>query len=206
MYSLAVQSLAEGRAPVHLLHGCRGDAEADDNSKQAADMTASQFLVCLPSAPRLQVGAGQLGRACGHAASRADCQHMLVLCCAGDRARWHLSKLPCLVVTCLPACLPACLQCLCLSGGAASSVKFMPLAPLSWESLGWLWGVVRLQGLHNLYGLGGQEMEARAAQLCQDRLLFEHPGPERCCITVLAAGEGAAGGGGLAPAGPEHVG
>ena len=128
---------------------------------------------------------------------------MLLLCCAGAWARCHLlerSKPPCALR------FPTCLQRLRVSGGAASSVKFMPLAPLSRESLGWLWGVVRLQGLHNLYGLSGQEMEARAAQLCQDRLEFEHPGPERCCIRVLAAGEGAGGGGSLAPAGPEHAG
>ena len=50
-------------------------------------------------------------------------------------------------------CLPSAAQRLCLTGGAAASVKFMPVLPHARASLAWLWSVVRLQGLHNLYGL-----------------------------------------------------
>jgi len=62
------------------------------------------------------------------------------------------------------------LQRLCLTGPAAASIKFMPVAPTrhqptdphappapvypsGLESLQWLWSVVRLQGMHNLFGL-----------------------------------------------------
>jgi hypothetical protein len=45
------------------------------------------------------------------------------------------------------------MQRLCLAGGGAASVKFMPVRPHARDSLRWLWSVVRLQGLHNLYGL-----------------------------------------------------
>ena len=34
---------------------CRGDEEADENSKLAAEMTANHFLACLPACARLEV-------------------------------------------------------------------------------------------------------------------------------------------------------
>ena len=61
--------------------------------------------------------------------------------------------------TCLPAfslpSLPFCnpLQRLRLAGGAAASLKFMPVLPHARASLQWLWSVVRLQGMHNCLGL-----------------------------------------------------
>ncbi len=53
-----------------------------------------------------------------------------------------------------PLPLPSPLQRFRLCGPAAHSCKFMPVAaPRQRDSLKWLWSVVRLQGLHNLYGL-----------------------------------------------------
>ncbi|EFN53783.1 hypothetical protein CHLNCDRAFT_58449 [Chlorella variabilis] len=109
-----------------------GDEEADDNSKQAAEMTANHFLATLP-------------------------------CCSSRLERLRLE------------------------GAAAASTKFMPVLPHGRASLQWLWSVVRLQGLHNLYGLSGHEMQARQ-QLFGDRLSFryvpEHR-PQACAIQIV---------------------
>ncbi|KAL4419839.1 hypothetical protein ABPG75_006937 [Micractinium tetrahymenae] len=73
------------------------------------------------------------------------------------------------------ASLPECsvLEHFSLCGPASYSCKFMPVAALRQRhSLKWLWSVVRLQGLHNLYGLSGREMQARQ-QLFEGRLSFE---------------------------------
>ncbi len=82
---------------------------------------------------------------------------------------------------------PTPLQRLCLASGAATSAKFMPVSSLNaWASLQWLWSVVRLQGLHNLYGLSGPEMGAAYERVVGNRLLsFQHSqdGP-RCAIIV----------------------
>ncbi|KAL4435409.1 hypothetical protein ABPG77_006171 [Micractinium sp. CCAP 211/92] len=71
-----------------------------------------------------------------------------------------------------------------LCGPAAHSCKFMPVAaPSQRDSLKWLWSVVRLQGLHNLYGLSGREMQARQ-QLFEGRLAIEQD-QAAFCIRVV---------------------
>lgn len=114
-----------------------GDEEADDKSKQAAEMAGNYFLSELPNCARLQ------------------------------RLR--------------------------LAGGAAASAKFMPVRHGARDSLAWLWSVVRMQGLQNLYGLSGCEIKARQ-QLFDTRLSIECPTPppaeplwepDWCCISVV---------------------
>lgn len=109
-------------------------------------MTANHFLSRLPDCPLLEVGGtGWAGQ--GPA---------VLLCCLQRPVLHH----PCLSLSepwlrgnlRLPASL-APVQRLCLAGAGAASVKFMPVRPHARDSLCWLWSVVRLQGLHNLFGL-----------------------------------------------------
>ncbi|PSC75017.1 ADP-ribosylation factor 9 [Micractinium conductrix] len=86
------------------------------------------------------------------------------------------------------------LQRLSVRGGAAHSLKFMPVAPGGVaSSLNWLWSVVRLQGMHQMYGLSGEEMDERQ-QLFYDRLRFTLA-PGACDIEVVKPQQA------LAPAG-----
>lgn len=74
-----------------------------------------------------------------------------------------------------------------LCGPAAHSCKFMPVAaPRQRDALKWLWSVVRLQGLHNLYGLSGREMQARQ-QLFEGRLALELEQSAFCLRVVQRA-------------------
>lgn len=166
-----------------LLGVCRrGDEEADDNSKRAAELAANHWLASLPESTVLEVRAPRAATAhhapcsCGAAhsgpgvAAMPAAGHPRRLCPAQHAQRRCLRMRQ-------PACACTGLQAACrgqgrsppltlsapgpwlpqrfrLRGPAAQSCKFMPVAaPRQRDSLRWLWSVVRLQGLHNLYGL-----------------------------------------------------